>query len=246
MRRQRAAQTGHFCLSGYFHPSETELYYLQSRYYDPTTCRFINADAYASTGQGILGHNMFAYCGNNPISRVDAGGRFWDLISDLLVDLIETLAPGSKKRANDVMDDPSLYNIVNWLTLGFADTVKGAVAPEKPLSLDHWLDSFAVVSTAFVAFKKITNTYRAPTSSGAYTSRGSTGRTTPLNLKEKLAMEQVMSDPLQNGKKIPIIMTDPKWPASEGWVKMASNVNGVEIHFVYNEILNVFDDFKFK
>ena len=44
--------------------------------------RFINADAYASTGQGILGNNMFAYCGNNPIMFVDLTGTFcvdWDL-----------------------------------------------------------------------------------------------------------------------------------------------------------------------
>jgi len=36
--------------------------------------RFINADSYASTGQGVLGNNMFAYCLNNPIINVDANG----------------------------------------------------------------------------------------------------------------------------------------------------------------------------
>ena len=36
--------------------------------------RFINADAYTSTGQGILGNNMFAYCLNNPACRVEIGG----------------------------------------------------------------------------------------------------------------------------------------------------------------------------
>ena len=36
--------------------------------------RFINADAYTSTGQGILGNNMFAYCENRPIIYVDFGG----------------------------------------------------------------------------------------------------------------------------------------------------------------------------
>ena len=53
---------------------ETALYYLQSRYYDPELGRFINADAFTSTGQGILGNNMFAYCGNNPISYADSSG----------------------------------------------------------------------------------------------------------------------------------------------------------------------------
>ena len=47
---------------GYYYDSETGFYYLQSRYYDPENHRFINADSYASTGQGFLGVNMFAYC----------------------------------------------------------------------------------------------------------------------------------------------------------------------------------------
>ncbi len=62
---------------GYVYDTETGLYYLQSRYYNPGWGRFINVDAYLSTGQGFNGHNMFAYCGNNPISRYDVGGMFW-------------------------------------------------------------------------------------------------------------------------------------------------------------------------
>ena len=45
--------------------------------------RFINADAYSSTGQGIIGNNMFAYCGNNPVSRSDVSGNWWDTIIDV-------------------------------------------------------------------------------------------------------------------------------------------------------------------
>ena len=36
--------------------------------------RFINADAWVSTGQGLLGNNMFAYCRNNPVCRKDSAG----------------------------------------------------------------------------------------------------------------------------------------------------------------------------
>jgi RHS repeat-associated protein len=60
---------------GYFYDAETKLYYLQSRYYDPQTQRFINPDAYVSTGQGIIGHNMFAYCNNNPANKEDSYGE---------------------------------------------------------------------------------------------------------------------------------------------------------------------------
>ena len=60
---------------GYYYDDELEMYYLQSRYYDPATGRFINADVYASTGQGVLGHNMFAYCNNNPVNHFDSDGN---------------------------------------------------------------------------------------------------------------------------------------------------------------------------
>lgn len=74
----------------------------------------------------------------------------------------------------------------------------------------------------------------------------SRGRTEPLNLKEQLAMEQVQSDPLRWGVPRPKIpMSDSRWPASEGWIKYTANVNGVEIHFVYNPITRQVDDFKF-
>lgn len=59
---------------GYYHDTETGFYYLQSRYYDPEIGRFINADGYASTGQGVIGHNMFAYCNNNPVNYIDVSG----------------------------------------------------------------------------------------------------------------------------------------------------------------------------
>ena len=61
---------------GYYYDTETGLYYLQSRYYDPEVGRFINPDAYASTGQGILGANMFTYCLNNPAIFSDSAGTF--------------------------------------------------------------------------------------------------------------------------------------------------------------------------
>lgn len=59
---------------GYYYDSDTGFYYLLSRYYDPKICRFINADGYASTGHGLAGFNMFAYCNNSPIIYRDSDG----------------------------------------------------------------------------------------------------------------------------------------------------------------------------
>ncbi len=41
-------------------------------------------------------------------------------------------------------------------------------------------------------------------------------------------------------------MSDPRWPASAGWVKMYQNINDVEIHYVFNLNTGMADDFKFK
>lgn len=65
-----------FRYRGYFYDTETGLYYLNSRYYNPQTTRFINADGYTSTGQGIFGCNMFTYGQNNPVLYSDHTGKF--------------------------------------------------------------------------------------------------------------------------------------------------------------------------
>ena len=58
----------------YYYDKETNLYYLQSRYYDPETGRFINADGLFSSG--ITTTNMFSYCCNNPIVSADESGHY--------------------------------------------------------------------------------------------------------------------------------------------------------------------------
>ena len=63
---------------GYVYDEETGLYYLQSRYYNPEIGRFINGDGFTSTGQGVLGNNMFAYCGNNPVIYTDKHGNLYE------------------------------------------------------------------------------------------------------------------------------------------------------------------------
>lgn len=56
----------------YVYDEESELYYLQSRYYDPFVGRFLNADAYCDTMSGSpLSTNMFAYCENDSINYAD-------------------------------------------------------------------------------------------------------------------------------------------------------------------------------
>ena len=59
----------------YYYDSETEWYYLNTRYYSPELCRFISSDGYVQTGQSLLDKNMFAYCLNDPTNLFDETGE---------------------------------------------------------------------------------------------------------------------------------------------------------------------------
>lgn len=95
---------------GYVYDTETGLYYLNSRYYDPETCRFINADSYISTGQRINGYNMYEYCGSNPLIRCDPSGQsFYDFVNTLTHG-IDWLSNVGKSLVNY---DRTIYSEIN-------------------------------------------------------------------------------------------------------------------------------------
>ena len=61
----------------YYYDSETEWYFLNSRYYSPELCRFISSDNLVITvGGEIKGYNLFLYCFNNPINLSDSSGNW--------------------------------------------------------------------------------------------------------------------------------------------------------------------------
>ncbi len=83
------ADANPFRYRGYYYDTETGFYYLQTRYYDSTICRFINADNYELVSElaSVPGQlNMYTYCGNNPIMYTDETGEFF--LTALLVGVI--------------------------------------------------------------------------------------------------------------------------------------------------------------
>ena len=106
-----------FKYRGYYYDSDLGLYYLQSRYYDSNTCRFINADGYVSTGQGLTGYNMFAYCNNNPVMYVDPNGNasllFWIVVCIIGLNYGAILESELATATDDVapMDDDTFEKI---------------------------------------------------------------------------------------------------------------------------------------
>lgn len=72
---------------GYVYDSETGFYYLQSRYYDPETGRFLNADDvdYIGASGSVLGYNAFAYCENNAVNNVDSQGTAFSMFVSMAI-----------------------------------------------------------------------------------------------------------------------------------------------------------------
>ena len=68
------AGTNPFRYRGYYYDTDTQLYYLQSRYYNPQWGRFLNADGYVNANGNLIGFNMYAYCSNNPVMYADSLG----------------------------------------------------------------------------------------------------------------------------------------------------------------------------
>ena len=105
------------------------MYYLKSRYYDPETCRFINADDPGTLGADdtILSHNQFAYCENNPVNRTDNNGCFSFAVAAAI---IGGLVGGTTQVISNIMSgnqwsDGIVGAIVGGATYNFVTVVSG-------------------------------------------------------------------------------------------------------------------------
>ena len=103
---------------GYIYDTETGFYYVSSRYYDPEISRFINADNINLLGANgdFASLNLFAYCGNNPVTRKDASGYAWETIWDAI-----SLASSIVEVAANPYDP--------WAWIGLAGDVADVLIP---------------------------------------------------------------------------------------------------------------------
>ncbi len=112
-----------FRYRGYYYDSETGLYYLMSRYYDPVTHRFINADDsnVLEVSTDLFNKNLFAYTDNNPVSRVDDEGEFWNIVIGATVG---GLLSGGIEVVSQIMSGKSISEL-DWVSIGI-ETATGA------------------------------------------------------------------------------------------------------------------------
>ena len=65
-----------FRYRSYYYDTETNLYYLNSRYYSPKMGRFINCDGLIGSSKTVIGYNLYTYCNNTPVGKLDIDGNF--------------------------------------------------------------------------------------------------------------------------------------------------------------------------
>lgn len=81
-KNKTIAELNPFRYRGYYYDIETQLYYLQTRYYDPEIGRFINAnDVEILLAKESDNNNLFNYCQGDPINRLDREGKFFFTIT---------------------------------------------------------------------------------------------------------------------------------------------------------------------
>ena len=124
---------------GYYYDSDLRLYYLQSRYYDSEIGRFINADSFVTTGQGVMSYNMYSYCQNNPVNATDPSGCF----------SFKTFLSSALDIIFDLMERSSNRKIS--LTGSFLKAVKkGYDTGDAIINIDNPLDSASKIKEQYV------------------------------------------------------------------------------------------------
>ncbi|MBE6638904.1 MAG: RHS repeat-associated core domain-containing protein [Ruminococcaceae bacterium] len=117
-----------FRYRGYYYDTESNLYYLGSRYYDPEICRFISTDdpsVLTATLDGITDKNLFAYCDNNPIVRADDEGDFWNVVIGAA---IGSIVGAASSAITQLLENPEAYKTgAFWGKLTVA-TVAGGIS----------------------------------------------------------------------------------------------------------------------
>ena len=137
---------------GYYYDSETELYYLESRYYDPAIGRFINADDvdYLDADTSLAAMDLFAYCANDPVNRFDDAGNLslpnWAKVAIgvgiIAICAVATVATGGAAAGTllAAVNCAATGALVGSVTQGAIGAVSGAVsgAVTHRLSTGSW------------------------------------------------------------------------------------------------------------
>ena len=192
-----------FRYRSYYYDSETKLYYLNSRYYNPEWKRFINPDSYAGQiGGNILLHNIYIYSLNNPILYSDESGNIVGLTS---------VAAGVLYAFGIAVFKASVYVAVSGLVVGGSIYVGKAISNNKSKSKSKTkAQSKSKIKTA-VAAKAKTSTKKYSNNNKPCTEAYFTKDMRDVVRGERLTIEETIAKVNAKGN----VMCDNYWPAKE-------------------------------
>ncbi len=131
-----------FRYRSYYYDRETNLYYLNSRYYNPVWGRFLNCDNYINSNKDIISHNLYVYCSNNPIinsdvtgfgiikSIINIGKNISNSLKNVEKEVQKIAAPQTLPNYTKVLDKTLIRNVAQ------ATIIKNSVSP--PSSMNYF------------------------------------------------------------------------------------------------------------
>ncbi len=153
---------------GYYYDENTELYYCKSRYYVPEWGRFISPDSIEYLDpNSINGMNLYAYCGNDPVNKIDSSGHFaistfliglalsWAISSIASYYLGEHLVSGAASIYGGIQTISTgvsllAYGPVGWvlggaaIVLGAVDITFGTAELQQHFTGDNWINDIGI------------------------------------------------------------------------------------------------------
>ena len=122
--------------------------------------RFISADNYPSTGQGLTGNNMFAYCGNNPVDRCDSQGTLWEIV---IAGVIASVVSGVSNAISTAINGGSVEECVvagligaGSAAVGFGVAIATGFSPAGNLAARAVASTICDLGTTYYLNGKIT------------------------------------------------------------------------------------------
>ena len=139
-----------FRYRGYYWDKDLNLYYLMSRYYDPVTGRFVNADSLEYLDpETVGGLNLYSYCGNNPVMGVDPLGTsssFWNYIKREFDEWWYTASRQLQELSQDIVDTIESFgeNFVLDFGVGAGFGFSAYLSKDVSASFGAWVNAIHI------------------------------------------------------------------------------------------------------
>ena len=259
-----------FRYRGYYYDIETGFYYLNSRYYDPSICRFINADDISYANASLLnGLNLYAYCGNNPVNNVDENGSAWwewliagltaisiIALSVITAGAILAVAPAIAGFASMTAVSMGLFGLSTAASLAVSIGAGILATSTIVLGINNAISIFGFNPLASIVGDDVYNVIQNTIGilGYSYIALGfqlpypGTGISNVSDPNGNIMMNYARKFP-KSGDVIITKLNDPRFPSWLGWQKYQIYSYDYTIHYIGNKWLNslfgVYFDFKF-